>query len=325
MILCLSHTADFYNIDFVQQRITELGYESIRLNTDRFPVDHEISYTVSPGSTPILHVRSENIQINTNDVEAVWYRKIWPFTLSPDIPETYRGGVAAELQTTRTIFFEALAGVPWMNPLYTDIQVGGNKLAQLGAASAAGLTIPLTLMSNRPGEVKQFFEACNGKMITKIHNPLSYSMSGSGMNFPTTAIHREDLDDLDMLETCPMIFQEMIPKQCELRIAYADGDFFTGAINTQNSATGNTDWRFTNDMVVAWQHYALPETVKQQLHSMMQSLGLYFGAIDMIVTPEGKHVFLEVNPQGEWGMLQRDLDLPIGQTIAKKIIARIKK
>jgi hypothetical protein len=31
-------------------------------------------------------------------------------------------------------------------------------------------------------------------------------------------------------------------------------------------------------------------------------------------------VFLEVNPHGEWGMLQRDLGLPIGEAIAAALI-----
>ena len=35
--------------------------------------------------------------------------------------------------------------------------------------------------------------------------------------------------------------------------------------------------------------------------------------------------FLEVNPQGEWGMLQRDLGLPIGEAIAIKLVNRITK
>jgi glutathione synthase/RimK-type ligase-like ATP-grasp enzyme len=48
----------------------------------------------------------------------------------------------------------------------------------------------------------------------------------------------------------------------------------------------------------------------------MQALGLSFGAVDFIRTPEGEHVFLEVNPSGEWGMLQRDLGLPIAEAIA---------
>ena len=36
-----------------------------------------------------------------------------------------------------------------------------------------------------------------------------------------------------------------------------------------------------------------------------------------------EYIFLEVNPQGEWGMIQRDLGYPIGETIAEKLVARV--
>lgn len=48
----------------------------------------------------------------------------------------------------------------------------------------------------------------------------------------------------------------------------------------------------------------------------MSKLGLVFGAVDLICTPSGELVFLEVNPGGEWGMLERDLGLPISEAIA---------
>ena len=35
---------------------------------------------------------------------------------------------------------------------------------------------------------------------------------------------------------------------------------------------------------------------------------------------DGQYYFLEVNPTGEWGMLQRDLDLPIAENIAETLI-----
>jgi uncharacterized membrane protein YjfL (UPF0719 family) len=48
----------------------------------------------------------------------------------------------------------------------------------------------------------------------------------------------------------------------------------------------------------------------------MSELWLVFGAINLICTPAGEHVFLEVNPAGDWGMLRRDLNLPISDAIA---------
>jgi glutathione synthase/RimK-type ligase-like ATP-grasp enzyme len=53
----------------------------------------------------------------------------------------------------------------------------------------------------------------------------------------------------------------------------------------------------------------------------MCKLQLVYGAIDLIRTPAGEHVFLEVNPGGEWGMLERDLGLPISEAIADALIA----
>ena len=52
----------------------------------------------------------------------------------------------------------------------------------------------------------------------------------------------------------------------------------------------------------------------------MDKLDLVYGAIDMIKTPDGEHVFLEVNPGGEWGMLERDLSYPIAEALAEALL-----
>jgi hypothetical protein len=52
----------------------------------------------------------------------------------------------------------------------------------------------------------------------------------------------------------------------------------------------------------------------------MSELGLVFGADDLICKHSGEHVFLEVNPGGEWGMLERDLELPISEAIAEALL-----
>ncbi|MBV9211537.1 MAG: MvdC family ATP-grasp ribosomal peptide maturase, partial [Acidobacteria bacterium] len=69
-----------------------------------------------------------------------------------------------------------------------------------------------------------------------------------------------------------------------------------------------------------WQKALLPVEVSKGLDALMYGLGLVFGAIDLIRTPAGEHVFLEVNPGGEWGMLERDLGLPIADAIARALL-----
>jgi biotin carboxylase len=44
----------------------------------------------------------------------------------------------------------------------------------------------------------------------------------------------------------------------------------------------------------------LPPEVEEGCLRLMRRLGLLFGCFDFIVTPEGEHVFLEVNPAGQF-------------------------
>lgn len=69
--------------------------------------------------------------------------------------------------------------------------------------------------------------------------------------------------------------------------------------------------------------HELPGHIEEKIDEMMRLLGLQFGAIDMILQPDGEYVFLEVNPQGEWGMLEKYLGFPISATIAEKLVNRI--
>lgn len=134
----------------------------------------------------------------------------------------------------------------------------------------------------------------------------------------TTIIEDESLEHLSDISYCPMIFQPYIDKEYELRIVYVDSEFFTGKINNSE----NADWRVAREGYF-WEEYELPDTIKANLTSMMKEMGLYIGAIDMIKGRDGAYYFLEVNPQGEWGMLQKELGFPIAERIADNLIKRI--
>ena len=57
----------------------------------------------------------------------------------------------------------------------------------------------------------------------------------------------------------------------------------------------------------------------------MKKLNLNFGALDFIRATNGDYVFLEVNPCGEWGMLQKTLNYPITDHMAQCIRNNIDK
>lgn len=323
MILCLTHSNDHYTIDIVMKRLKELGKEAYRMNTDLF--SSKISFDYS------LYDQKNNSHINIGDqditagaIEAVWYRKLWNVDVPAELDADFKEIYFQEYYTMRNIFFESLDGLPWFNPMGKDHEISNNKFGQLSAAASNGIDIPKSLFTNDQEKVKTFFyEQCNRQMIAKLHGTLSRSMSGDAPFFPTTQISEPALEGLATLMYCPMIFQEMIPKAYELRIIYVDGEFFTGKINAGESQRGKTDWRIATDIHLGWEPYQLPDTVAASLTKMMRQMGLFFGAIDMIRHQDGRYVFLEVNPQGEWGMLQRDLGYSIGETIAEKLVSKL--
>jgi glutathione synthase/RimK-type ligase-like ATP-grasp enzyme len=321
MVLCITHSADFYTIDIVQHALQQAGVPSFRLNTDEFAINYRLEYNSSPANESACIVTG-NQNICANNITGVWYRKQWKMKVPAELDPAYHQTFTKEYQTYLRIFFNQLRHVPWMNKIDSDHVVGSDKLMQLSAANAAGLTTPKSIFTNNAETIRGFFETCKGNLIVKLHGSLSKSMDGNAAFFPTTKLQAKDLDRLNELAYCPMIFQEYIPKEYELRIIYVDGDFFTGKIPYEGNEA--TDWRAIRDRQNVWQHYELPEHVCKKLTVMMHALDLTFGAIDMIRNKEGDYVFLEVNPQGEWGMIQKYLDLPIGETIAQKLITSIK-
>lgn len=49
----------------------------------------------------------------------------------------------------------------------------------------------------------------------------------------------------------------------------------------------------------------------------MNELGLSFGTIDLVLTPEDGYIFLEINSAGQWVWIEEMLRLPISRTIAE--------
>jgi glutathione synthase/RimK-type ligase-like ATP-grasp enzyme len=71
--------------------------------------------------------------------------------------------------------------------------------------------------------------------------------------------------------------------------------------------------------------YDLPVEVADQLTKLLAALGLEYGASDWIVTSDGRHVLLEVNPHGAWLWLDNEIDtLDITGALAQAIADHVR-
>ena len=314
-VLLLTHSGDHYTIDLVSQALARKGVRPIRFNTDLFPSCVKLSTREA-----VAHLFTEaGEQISSTKVRAVWARKLWSPRMSDDLDERYRSMCIGESAAALEGFLDALHNARWVNDLQQQ-RDAENKQRQLRIAARAGLRVPRTLVTNDPAAARQFFAETDGQTVAKLLLPLNVSMDAVNNFVYTNRVREEDLAGADALRHCPMVFQELIPKAYELRVAYVAGEVFSGALYASGTSRGHTDWRRAAPEECRWQKAHLPNEVASGLQTLMLELGLVFGAVDLICTPSGEHVFLEVNPGGEWGMLERDLELPISDAIAEALL-----
>jgi glutathione synthase/RimK-type ligase-like ATP-grasp enzyme len=94
---------------------------------------------------------------------------------------------------------------------------------------------------------------------------------------------------------------------------------FSAAIYTDASA--KDDWRrLQTTAAVQFRKETLPEGVDEHCVQYLGKMGLKFGAFDFIETPDGEVVFLECNPNGQYGWLEEELGLPISEAVTLELI-----
>ena len=306
-VLLLSHSGEPLCTDAVAGALARRGARPVRLDTDDFPAALALR-----GELGFAGARGLLLGDRPLVARAVWLWRLWPARLDERLSAAHREAAQRESFTALRGLLDLLPGVPWIDALDPN-RAADNKARQLRLACDLGLAIPPTLITADPAAAREFFVAHAGQVVAKLQTPLHQSMGGGGL--PTRLLRRDDLDALAGLRHCPMIFQRYVPKAMELRIAWVDGRALVGALD---GAACGVDWRY--ECSASWQPHTLPEPVHRRLAALMTRLGLRQGAIDMIVTPSGEYVFLEVNPTGEWMMLEKELGLPISDALAAALL-----
>jgi hypothetical protein len=185
----------------------------------------------------------------------------------------------------------------WLTPFH-HLKV--NKLELLDVASRCGLRVPHTRVLNNRRDLRDFYLQLDGQLISKPIADVrqSYQQEGCTSVVLTTAIDEERIAALPP-RFFPSLFQEKVAIDFEIRAFYLDGEFFATAI--LNSAQRSVDKKL--DGTAAHVHhvpYRLPRALTEALHTLMRTIGLNTGAIDLIRTVQGEYVFIEVNPGGQY-------------------------
>ncbi len=310
MVFILSDAADV-TTNFVIDWLSHFDSDFIRFNREDQLFAVNIKFGDSNDMSMFLIDNEKFVEIELNSVKSFWYRR-GDFMIGHPVSKElkkYQHILSKEWSCVKEYLHFMLEQKKSLGSFFKEHM--HNKLITLQKAKDIGLLIPQTaVLSNKEG-------IGESKLITKsIGNIFMIQYNGMFQSVGTQRVEQRNLDDLgDWF--FPTLFQNEVEKEFEARIFFINDEYYAMAIFSQLDDTTSLDFRNYNmakpNRVVP---YSLPNDVKNKLQALMQELDLNTGSIDMIVTPEGDHVFLEVNPTGQFGWVSHNCNYFIEKRIA---------
>jgi len=327
-VLIITRSEDNESSARVAAAVEARGVRAYRLDTDLYPTDLRISIEDQPGERgrPRGNIVGPAGELSLAEITAIYYRR---FEVGARIPaDLDRQLRAPSVEESRRVMHGLMAVLTATGAFTLDrldvVRRAEHKSLQLALARRVGLEVPRTLVSNDPEAVRAFAARVPAGIVTKMMASFAvYDAEGREHVVFTNPVSDEDLADLEGLSLCPMTFQERLEKAVELRVTVVGQQVMAASIDSQALPRAQTDWRREGVALLdAWKRYELPADVHQQTLALMDALGLNYGAFDFIVTPDGRHVFLEVNPVGEFMWLLHTPGLPVDEALADVLCDR---
>ncbi|MFC7386296.1 hypothetical protein [Sphaerisporangium rhizosphaerae] len=186
-----------------------------------------------------------------------------------------------------------------------------HKPLQLATAQRAGFIVPATLITNRVEDARAF-AVQHGPIIYKPLRSTSYvDPNGDLCTIWTTLVDPAELDET--VNHTAHLFQAYVTKHADLRVTVVGERVFCVQIDSDL-----LDWRADYDRLT-YRVVDPPSGLGERCMTYLRCCDLRFGAFDFALTEDGP-VFLECNPNGQWGWLEDQTGLPIARAVADLLL-----
>lgn len=320
--------------DVIIQRLRAMG-----INPMRFDVVDMLAcgFALTPwGSESNGYIRSRLMKMELDEIRSVWWRRPSVPILSPEIPEKLRRHQRLQIEHAwQSIWL--MCDCYWMSYPGLIIRAGW-KPDQLLRAARFGFDTPDTLITTEAEEAADFASSHGGKVILKTfsdygaigvqlqrdrHDPRYHNQSTYKACYATLVSAEAIIANKDAISIAPCMFQEHIAKKYELRTTIIGDKVFTARIDSQNQERTRIDWRHYDVPMQVSAHELEAELIERCL-SYVASYKLNFSAMDLVVTPDDRIVFLESNPNGQWMFVEQCLpQYPMTDQMCRCLIDRI--
>ena len=303
-------------IDAVLAILEKRGVPCFRLNTDHFHEEYRVAMADGIEGTIRIADRWGRSCVFPQGLRAVWMRKPEPSLPPPGIEDE---GIVEYVRDEMREFMGFLpmdGRVPWINNP-DENRRHQRKFPQLRLAQGLGLRVPRSIITNDPEAAEAFFATCPGGVICKPMLMGSHYIEGAHHVAYTRRVPPGEFAALKAsIALCPTYLQEAIEKDHELRVTIIGERLFNCRIDSQGVEGAEQDWRAVDTIKLPHRIEPLRPDVDKALRAYLKQCGLRFGAFDLIVTPEGEHVFLELNPNGQWYWVELATGAPMAEAMA---------
>jgi glutathione synthase/RimK-type ligase-like ATP-grasp enzyme len=229
------------------------------------------------------------------DLQSIWYRS--PVFLRNS---SNNESLAEQLRRSQWSAFlrsmMAFDTARWMNHP-TETYKAETKPYQILVASRCGFTVPETIVGNDASEMQKRFSA---KVAIKSIDTVYLRENENALFAYTNIVNSSELSD-ENFHQVPLIAQEFLSPKTDLRVTVVGTSVFAYKILVNGGAAPG-DWRLHKRDELTYEPYCLSAEIRDCCVNICSKLNLPFGAIDLIDS-NGKIVFIEINPTGEWAWL----------------------
>lgn len=313
MILIITNKLDPH-VDWIIDVLKKRNIDFARFNTEDFPSKTTISWWADKkGFDGEMNLPSgKNFLLS--QITACWYRRPLPAIIDREIfPEQAQNFAREESKEFLNFLWNSLT-CSWINHP-SSIRRAESKILQLCLASECGLSVPKTLMTNDSQKAKEFAHLCNDSIASKVLGRGEIEYQNDYYFIYTHKLSPENLQDLSSVRFAPVIFQKYIDKLVEIRATVFGDKIFACEIHSQDSEQTKEDWRHYDFTKVKHDIHKLPHHVEKSCLDLVKRLDLKFGAIDLILAPNGEYIFLELNPNGQWLWVEHLTDQPMSEAL----------
>jgi hypothetical protein len=308
--MIISHLADEH-ATAVLARLNQVGVKTLLFDISQFPGNSNISIHHLPRGGTSLSATMNGEAWDLSHVRSVWWRR--PQTIGVDnsiTAQADREFAFGECHAAITGLWSCLSA-HWINDPERD-EVAARKAYQLSIARNVGLHIPETLITNDPEKALAFITKQGNKGT--IYKAFSATLE---VWRETRLLQPQEIEKIQSVKYAPVIFQEHIVADIDLRITVIGRKIFAAAIHRTGEQYA-VDFRMNLRNANIGAH-TLPVEIEEKLLHLMDQLKLVYGAIDMRLTADGRYVFLEINTAGQWLFIEQETGQPITEAFVNHL------